>query len=229
MQEEYSEKTIFELLFSGEFRKSSHCGRFFARRGCHLPARCGILNKICATEGKRYEIHSGDSHCARRGTGRCGTGILTHGCADGHGTGAYHRVRAGCFAGGGGGVQPGKAADISAGVFPAEGGYRVLAAKCGLPGHRRRAAAHAGRAGLGGAWHIVHARCIRAGYGRDLPPAREESARALLCACCSVLCAAAVPRFSPVDGRSRDSGLLLSALRADQLHAGGVSHGRVQL
>ena len=47
--------------------------------------------------------------------------------------------------------------------------------------------------------------------------------------CCAVLCCQALPRFPPLGDQSRDSGLLLLAVRDDRVHAGELSRGRVQL
>ena len=44
-----------------------------------------------------------------------------------------------------------------------------------------------------------------------------------------VLCCEALPRFPPLGDQSRDSGLLLLAVRHDRVHAGKLSRGRVQL
>ena len=46
---------------------------------------------------------------------------------------------------------------------------------------------------------------------------------------CAVLCCEALPRFPPLGDQSRDSGLLLLAVRHDRVHAGKLSRGRVQL
>ena len=105
------------------------------------------------------------------------------------------------------------------GVFAAWRAGAACGQRAQLPGlHRADAREHARPAGR-----------TLARRGGCAAVEGEKAGGGVFRLCCAVLCCQALPRFPPLGDQSRDSGLLLLAVRDDRVHAGELSRGRVQL